>query len=237
MTDDPGSSYDGVARAYAAGVDSQPWNAHYERPAMFLMLPPLAGRNVLDAGCGSGWYAEELLAHGAQVTSFDRNPDFVALTQTRVGERARVLQADLAEPFTFAGSEEFDVVVCPLALHYLLDWRGALAEFHRVLKPEGVLVFSTHHPTMDWKQFERLDYFATELLEDEWELGTMRFYRRPLTAMSEVLEEAGFLIERLLEPQPTEAFREANPKGHERLMREPWFLVVRAIKRAVPIPA
>jgi len=63
--------YDGIADAYAAGVDSRPYNALYERPAMLELLPPIDGLRLLDAGCGAGWYAAELGARGAMVTAVD----------------------------------------------------------------------------------------------------------------------------------------------------------------------
>ena len=70
-------------------------------------------------------------------------------------------------------------------MHYLKAWRPAFLEFHRVLKPRGLLVFSTHHPFMDWKLHNREDYFKLEKLDDEWEnVGKVQYYRRPLTAMS-----------------------------------------------------
>jgi SAM-dependent methyltransferase len=232
MTQHTGASYTGLARKYAETVDTKPWNAYYERPAVLSMLPVLANANVLDVGCGSGWYAEYLLGKGAQVTAFDLNADFVALTMARVGSRARILQADLARPLDFAKDEEFDLVVCPLVMHYLKDWQPAFREFRRVLKLHGTLVFSTHHPFMDWKQFEKEDYFALELLNDEWDgIGKISFYRRPLTAMSAALSAAGFYIDYLLEPQPTEDFRRANPESYERLSKNPWFLVIRACKK------
>jgi SAM-dependent methyltransferase len=148
-----------------------------------------------------------------------------------VGSRAVVLKADLARPLSFAEDAQFDVVVCSLVMHYLKDWQPAFREFHRVLKPRGVLVFSTHHPTMDWQQFNREDYFAVELLDDDWGIGKVQFYRRPLTLMSHDLDATGFFIERLLEPQPTEVFRQANPAGYERLSKNPWFLAIRARKK------
>ena len=231
MTEHLGSSYEGIASKYAETVDTKPWNAYYERPAVISLLPSLMNARVLDAGCGSGWYTEYLLSRGAAVTAFDVNLEFVTLTRARVGERAHVLRADLAAPLDFAGDGEFDVVVCPLVMHYLKDWQPVFCEFHRILKPHGVLVFSTHHPFMDWKLFNKEDYFAVELLEDEWEIGKVRFYRRPLTAVSQALNSAGFFIERLLEPQPTEDFRRVDPEGYERLTKNPWFLVVRGRKK------
>ena len=97
-----GASYEGIAARYAAAVDTKPWNADYERPALLSLLPSVTGAKVLDVGCGSGWYAEFLVGQGADVTAFDLNAEFVALTKGRVGTRARVLQADLTKPLSFA---------------------------------------------------------------------------------------------------------------------------------------
>jgi ubiquinone/menaquinone biosynthesis C-methylase UbiE len=104
-------------------------------------------------------------------------------------------------------------------------------EFHRVLKPEGVLVFSTHHPFMDWIYHKTGNYFTREIVEDEWEkIGKIKFYRRPLTLISQDLAAAGFVIERLLEPQPTEMFRQKSPAMYEKLTKNPQFLFIRARK-------
>ncbi|HEX8903826.1 MAG TPA: class I SAM-dependent methyltransferase [Longimicrobiaceae bacterium] len=221
--------YQDIADRYAAEVDTRPLNAFYERPAVLSLLPPLAGTRVLDAGCGPGWYTEHLVARGADVTAFDAAPRFVELTRARVGNRARVLRADLARPLDFAADAAFDLVLSPLALHYVHDWDALLRELARVLRPGGLLVFSTHHPSMTWQLFRTPDYFATEPLESAWDaVGKVSFYRRPLTAITEALAGAGFVIERLIEPQPTEAFRRASPEEYERLMKTPWYLVVRA---------
>jgi SAM-dependent methyltransferase len=234
MFEHTGASYERIASRYAEVVDAKPWNAQYERPAVIALLPALGDATVLDVGCGSGWYAEYLVAQGAHVTAFDLNAEFVSLTKARVGDRAKVIQADLTEPLGFAHDQEFDVVVCPLVLHYLRDWRPTLRELHRVLKPTGVLVFSTHHPFMDWQLFKTDNYFAIELLEDEWEdIGRVRYYRRPLVAITEDLHSTGFVIERMLEPQPTDEFRRLNPSSFERLTKNPWFLFVRARKVGV----
>ena len=46
------TNYDAIAERYAAGIDERPWNALYERPATLALLPTVAGKDVLDAGCG-----------------------------------------------------------------------------------------------------------------------------------------------------------------------------------------
>ena len=131
----------------------------------------------------------------------------------------------------FASDAEFDVVVCPLVMHYIKDWLPVFREFHRVLKPSGSLVFSTHHPFMDWKTFEKEDYFACELLEDEFEhVGPVTFYRRPLSSMSLDLWAAGFVVDRLVEPQPAPEFEKVNPGRYRYLLTNPGFLVFKAVK-------
>jgi SAM-dependent methyltransferase len=234
-TDDAGredpialSCYEAMADTYAAVVDTKPHNAYYERPAVLSLLPPVAGLQVLDAGCGSGWYAEALVERGATVTAVDVSPKMVALTRARLGDRAVALQADLGRPLDFAANGAFDLVLCPLVMHYLRDWDGALTEFHRILGASGILLFSTHHPFMDFQTHEVDTYFGTQLLEEQWSTGEVRFYRRPLTAMFDALARAGFVVERLLEPQPTEEFRRADPKDYEQLSKNPGFLVIRA---------
>lgn len=213
------SCYEAMAERYAAEVDTKPHNAYYERPAVLSLLPPVAGLNVLDAGCGSGWYAEYLIGHGATVTAVDVSPKLVALTKARLGEETRVLQVDLGQPFDFASDAMFDLVLCPLVMHYLEDWQAVFAEFHRVLKGSGLLLFSTHHPCMDFQLFQTESYFTTELLEDDWRIGKVYYYRRPLTAMIDALAETGFVVERILEPQPTDDFRSVDPQGYERLSK------------------
>jgi 2-polyprenyl-3-methyl-5-hydroxy-6-metoxy-1,4-benzoquinol methylase len=58
------TDYDEIASRYAAGIDERPWNALYERPATLALIPDVRGKDVLDAGCGHGWYADWLVRNG-----------------------------------------------------------------------------------------------------------------------------------------------------------------------------
>ena len=62
MPDEPIAriGYEQLADAYAAQVATKPHNAFYDRPALLALLPEVANRYVLDAGCGSGIYTEWL---------------------------------------------------------------------------------------------------------------------------------------------------------------------------------
>jgi SAM-dependent methyltransferase len=231
-----GFSYDAVADRYVRQVDANPYNAEYDRPAMLALLPAVAGLDVLDAGCGAGWYAERLLEAGARVAGVDASARMVDHARARLGDRVALRVADLAAPLPFPDGS-FDLVLSALVLHYLPDIVPTLREFRRVLRPAGTLVFSTHHPCHEADRLESagraVDYFATEVVEEEWEsVGLVRFHRRPLTALFESLAAAGFVVARAVEPRPTEEFRRQKPEAHARLLRRPEFLCVRA--RALP---
>ena len=62
MMDDRSISYDAwefLAEMYSKKVGTKAHNALYERPATLSLLPPVAGKRVLDAGCGPGVYARD----------------------------------------------------------------------------------------------------------------------------------------------------------------------------------
>ena len=225
------TDYDSIAERYASEIDARPWNALYERPATLALLPAIANLDVLDAGCGHGWYADWLVRHGARVVAVDRSAAMVALTEQRLAGRARVMQGDISDLGVLA-DQTFDLVLCSLVLHYEANLSGVFAEFARLLRPSGTLVFSTHHPVHDAASILDPGYLNAELIEEEWEwLGAkMRYYRRPLRDLTEPLADAGFVIERLCEPTPSEELRLRAPKGYDRLRRLPAFIFVRARK-------
>ena len=199
------SDYDRFADAYSAENESNLFNAHYERPAMLELAGEVAGRRILDAGCGSGPLSAALLSRGAVVTGVDSSASMVALARRRLGERADVHVADLAAALPFPDAE-FDDVVASLVLHYLQDWAAPLAELRRVLKPGGRLLVSVNHPCAYAIVYPEADYFAvTQYSEDytfDGEVTWLTFWHRPLHAMTDAFAAAGFRVARLSEPPP-----------------------------------
>ncbi len=227
-------SYDSIAAEYATKVDSAPYNAFYERPAMLNTLPDVEGQRILDAGCGSGWYTERLLERGAIVEAFDASTAMAEYARNRLGsrpnaikEKARVTVASLGDQLPYS-NHSFAGVISPLVLHYLADWRPALRELSRILEPGGWLLLSTHHPSADAAHFETKDYFRTEHVRDNWWVGEVQFYRRSLTEIFSSLLDSGFKIDKVHEPMPTEQFRLADPESYAKLMYQPAFLIILA---------
>lgn len=225
----PAEFYDAMADRYNAAVDTKAHNALYERPATLALLPPLSGLRILDAGCGSGWYADYFLAQGAaSVTCIDASPNMAAAARLRLGARAPVRVHDLSKPLDFAADASFDLIVSPLVLHYLPDLKPVFLELRRVLRPKGWLVFSVHHPTVVFNDHQLADYYQTVWIEEEWDAGKVGFYHHPLDAYTEGLASAGFVIERLHEAHPTPKFQTRDPDNYEKIMVNPWFLFFRA---------
>ncbi|MCH4827125.1 class I SAM-dependent methyltransferase [Planococcus halocryophilus] len=209
------------------------YNTQYERPTMMKLVPQeLSGLHILDAGCTAGWYSEQFAQRGARVTAVDISPEMVNQTRMVLGSNAEVLCLDLEEALPF-NDESFDFIVSSLTLHYLKDWEATFKEFHRVLKPGASFLLSVHHPLTDLQLVENLDYFNTELIVDSWNKGgktyKVPFYRRSLSEVFESLL-AHFLIEQVIEPKPTELFKELAPEQYAKLMQSPNFLILKVTK-------
>lgn len=234
MTDDEPiarAAYDQLADSYAEDVKTNAYNAEIEFPGTSSLVPDVDGKRVLDAGCGTGHYTEWLVEQGAEVLGIDVSEEMLAHAREAVGDRAEFRRADLGEPLDFLAADSFDGIVSALALGYVRDWDRVFAEFHRVLRPGGFLVFSTGHPLDQFppENDEAENYFEVERLTKEWEVE-VPYYRRPFSEILNPVLDNGFRLDEILEPQPTERFRELRPERYEKESRYPVFLCVRATK-------
>jgi SAM-dependent methyltransferase len=127
-------------------------HATWIRPALE-RLGPVAGRRVLDYGCGHGMMAVVLARRGARVTAFDLSGGYIAEAK----ERARQNHIDIdfavadGERLPFADGS-FDCIWGNGVLHHL-DLAGAALEIRRVLRPGGRAVFCEPwggNPFLEW---------------------------------------------------------------------------------------
>jgi SAM-dependent methyltransferase len=204
-------------------------NAHVDRPTCLALLGEVSGKRVLDVACGPGLYAKELVSRGASVIGLDQSPRMVELSRERVPE-GEFRVHDLAEPLDWLADDSVDLVLFALALEYVDDRVSALRELRRVLRPGGALVLSRLHPTGDWLR-QGGNFFDVRVIDEVWSKGwRVRYWLAPLERTCEELHEAGFLIERLLEPRPPAEAAAINPEEYERMRREPrGFLAIKAI--------
>lgn len=228
------SAYDAISKNFSKRAETNSYNAYVDQPAIFSLLPGLDRKKVLDAGCGPGIYTEKLVALGARVVAFDSSPKMVDLAREKLKNKAEIRLQDLTEPLSGLSNSDFDLVLCALVLDHIENWNFVFEEFFRVLKPGGQVVFSAGHPFWEADYFGTENYHSIEPVESVWRgFGRpvkMPSFRRPLKEFFMPLILAGFQIEKILEPLPSEKLKEIDPRRFEKLLKRPVFLAVRAVK-------
>ncbi len=113
----------------------------------------LDGKVIMDAGCGSG-YSTELIVkefHPSHVVAFDYMPEQISLARKR-NLKVDFYVGDLTK--MDSGDNTFDAVFVFGVLHHIPEWRNALSEISRVLKPNGVLLVDEPRERFNWKDFK-----------------------------------------------------------------------------------
>jgi SAM-dependent methyltransferase len=197
------------------------WCPEGVREADARLLGDVAGRDVLEIGCGAAQCARWLVAQGARVTAFDVSGGQLAQAReldARTGVRVeRLVQADAQRlPFRDAA---FDVVCSSFgAIPFVDDSARAMAEVARVLRPGGRFVFSITHPTrwafpddpgpagltVGQSYFDRTPYVEV----DDDGVASYVEHHRTLGDRVRELVTAGLVLRELIEPE--------WPAGHER---------------------
>jgi 2-polyprenyl-3-methyl-5-hydroxy-6-metoxy-1,4-benzoquinol methylase len=137
-----------IDRRILEGNLENPAHPAYERRRLYhatmqaLAAEPLAGRQVLDYGCGPADFGIWMATEGARVTLLDLSPAAIEVGQKRArasGVEVRGIAAD-ASRLAMLGSGEFDLVFACAALHHTLKYPGAVEELARIMKPGARLV-------------------------------------------------------------------------------------------------
>lgn len=98
------------------------------------------GRNVLELGCGTGYFTKELAQTDADITAIDISPALIAAAEKAI--RRPNVKFDIENAYQMSFRDEtFDAVVGSSVLHHL-DVEKAIAEMFRVLKPGGIIAFT-----------------------------------------------------------------------------------------------
>jgi len=131
------------------------WDSHGEFAPLHLLNPlrtqfiaqrtALAGRRVLDVGCGGGLLAEALARAGARVIAIDLAPAMIEVARLHATESALAVDYRLiaAEELAAAEPAAFDVVTCMEMLEHVPDPAAMTATLARLLRPGGALFVST----------------------------------------------------------------------------------------------
>lgn len=194
------------------GTSDFVWCPEGLRESEVRLLGDVAGRDVLEVGAGAAQCSRWLAARGARVVAADLSMGM--LRQGRMldgaGPATPMVQADATRLPLAAGA--FDVACSAYgAVPFVADGAMLMAEVARVLRPGGRWVFSVTHPirwafpddpgggglTARYSYFDRTPYAET----DPGGEVTYAEHHRTLGDRIDELVGAGFVLERLVEPE------------------------------------
>lgn len=219
-------------------------NNLFEIPALFSMLPELSGKRVLDLGCGFGEHCRKFADCGAEkVIGIDISEKMLEIAKA---ENSSENIAYIHMPIEKIGrlDEEFDIIISSLALHYVEDFGGVVRDAYNLLCDGGYFIFSQEHPFSTcysggnrWTRDENgqkihlnLAHYGVEgEKESEWFIDNIKKYHRTFSTIINTLTSAGFCIEEMIEPLPSDELLKKYP-DYEDLFHKPDFLLIKARK-------
>jgi 2-polyprenyl-3-methyl-5-hydroxy-6-metoxy-1,4-benzoquinol methylase len=197
--------------------------------ALNRLLPDVNGLDVLDAGCGNGYFSNWLSTKGAKVSGIDGSKKLVEIARLNYPNLQFEIH-DLLKPLNIKDSN-FDMILGNMLLMHMEDISVFLKEAKRLLRPNGKLIVSVLHPCFNEptsKLFKTLwqkltlalpvaiatNYYNQNLGRFESHFKTnLTHYHRTLEEYSQQLNQAGFAITRMIEPHKLpQEFLSKNPK-------------------------
>ena len=191
------------------------YGPHCPNEDQLQLIGDVAGKQVLEIGCGGGQCSLAFAARGAVATGLDLSDEQVKFARRLAQQHdlpARFHRANV-EKLTRIADDSQDVVFSAYALIYVKRLDRCFSEVKRVLKPGGLFVFSLDHPF--WYCLAEKDlriefsYFTGEY-SYEWEQTGLkgkprvRQYQRTVGEYFRLLRGAGLEVLDIIEPEPIE---------------------------------
>jgi SAM-dependent methyltransferase len=248
MADDSSTrSWNEVADDWIVHADANDYRNRYLMPRTLAMLGNVAGKTVLDVGCGEGGYSRELARRGAQVTGIDGSARLVEVARQRAradGLRIRFLVAN-ANSLSQIETGRFHLALAAMSLMDVEDYSGAIGEIERALRSGGELVMSITHPCFSAPVSEwirrgdgALEVFAVDRYFERvaWPSKISPAFHEPVLRRHRPLEdymkaplEYGLRLREFQEPSVTDRELQLSYR-FRKLARIPYFLFMRWVK-------
>ncbi len=219
MTIDMRAAWNRISAGYQAqhqiAVDAAHYGPFMPDESELRLLGDVAGRRILELGCGGGQCSIAFARQGAQAVGLDLSDEQIAFARrlaAELGVAVDFQQGNAADLSRFAPAS-FDIIFSAYALQYVAAIEQCLAEAARVLVPGGLLVFSLDHPFREVFWDEEADEDSLLAVRSYWRRGpmdwqwtgggpSMRSFHRTVSDWVDLLRSADFQVQRILEPEP-----------------------------------
>jgi len=151
------------------------YNELTETPTTFKLIGNVKNKKILDLGCGPGFYLKHFRKRGAKVKGIDLSPELLKFAKLQ-NPSTEIILGDITKKLPYKNAE-FDIVNSSLVLGHIKNWRNILKEVHRILKKNGIFVFSIGVPFYECverikvkgKKFKTpKDYFNERKIQTIW---------------------------------------------------------------------
>jgi 2-polyprenyl-6-hydroxyphenyl methylase/3-demethylubiquinone-9 3-methyltransferase len=113
----------------------------------------IAGRRILDVGCGGGIFSESLAAEGAEVVGIDPSENSIRVAREHAAAQGLPIEYRVGFAEGLDLRREFDAVFAVDVLEHVADLAATLAGCARALRPSGLFGFLTHNQTLEAFRF------------------------------------------------------------------------------------
>ncbi|HLC78094.1 MAG TPA: class I SAM-dependent methyltransferase [Candidatus Nanoarchaeia archaeon] len=201
-----------------------PIDIHYgpgsPNESYYKLLGNLKGKKILEIGCGGAQCGVAMAKQGAKVIGIDISEEqlkFAKELSKKNKVNIQFYQGDIKKLSQIKSNSQ-DIVFTAFALHYVADLHSCFKEVYRVLKKNGLFVLSLGHP-----MYGRINSKTLRVEDSYFNIGkgtfifsdpTKKFvyYRRNIGELHNTLVDAGFFVERIIEPD-----------SRKRYSYDPWY--------------
>ena len=215
MAIDNAAAWNRISGADAGGVlpaiDTVQYGPDIGGESEFRLLGAVAGKRVLELGCGGGQNLVALASQGAHAIGLDFGAAQLAAVKRlaeREGVRVELHQGPLSD-LPFMRADSVDLVFSAYALGFVEDLNRVFRQVHRVLKEGAAFVFSMPHPAYDLIDDDaeeplliRRSYFDRAPVDYAWEGQRFSDHHRTIAEVFAGLSRAKFRVDTILEPEP-----------------------------------